>query len=354
MSSMLTRSPLPLTKLDRAMPNLFTSSRRQSFATLAALVSLGMGLGISSTYAQTFPSKTIRWVVVAPAGSSLDVIARAMQDKLRDQLGQAVVIENKPQAGGTLGTNEVAKSTPDGYTWVMSYNGPLSFAPHLYPKLAYNPLKDLQPVMTTTSQPNVIAANAQFPANTMREMVGQLKTKPGGYNFASVGNGSSSHLTMEYIKAVTNTYAVHIPFNGSPPAVMATMSGETQLIASVPTIIAPQVKQGRLKYLAVTSAQRYPLLPDVPTVAESGVAELKGFEALAWNGVLVAAGTPREIVDRINAALNAAIHDPAVKDRLKAAGLEPVGGTPEQFGKLIHDESVKWAPIIKRSGARID
>jgi tripartite-type tricarboxylate transporter receptor subunit TctC len=292
--------------------------------------------------------------VVAPAGSSLDVIARAMQDRLKDNLGQAVVIENKPQAGGTLGTNEVAKSAPDGYTWLMSYNGPLSFGPHLYPKLPYQPLRDLQPVMITTSQPNVIAANTQFPANTMRDTVALLKTSPGKYNFASVGNGSSSHLTMEYIKAVTQTYAVHIPFNGSPPAMMATLSGETQLMASVPTAVAPQVKQGRLKYLAVTSAHRYALLPDVPTVAESGVPELKGFEALAWNGVLVPAGTPRVVVDRINSALNAALQEPAVKERLKAAGLDPVGGTPEQFTQLIQDESSKWAPIIKRSGARID
>jgi len=336
------------------MPSPHTFPRRQLLRLLPALLSLSAGLGMSTAHAQNFPNKPIRWIVVAPAGSSLDVIARAMQDKLKDNLGQAVVIENKPQAGGTLGTHEVAKSAPDGYTWVMSYNGPLSFAPYLYPKLPYQPLKDLQPVMTTTSQPNVIAANAQLPANTMREAVALLKATPGKYNFASVGNGSSSHLTMEYIKAVTNTYAVHIPFNGSPPAVMATMSGETQLMASVPTVIAPQVKQGRLKYLAVTSAHRYPLLPDVPTVAESGVPELKGFEALAWNGVLVAAGTPREVVDRINSALNAAIHDAAVKERLKAAGLEPVGGTPEQFGKLIQDESIKWAPIIKRSGARID
>lgn len=331
-----------------------TTLRRQMLRLLPALMSLGASLCACGASAHNFPTKPIRWIVVAPAGSSLDVIARAMQDKLKDSLGQTVVIENKPQAGGTLGTNEVAKSAPDGYTWVMSYNGPLSFAPYLYPKLPYQPLKDLQPVMITTSQPNVIAVNAQLPASTMREAIALMKKSPGTYNFASVGNGSSSHLTMEYIKAVTNTYAVHIPFNGSPPAVMATMSGETQFMASVPTVIAPQVKQGRLKYLAVTSAQRYPLLPDVPTVAESGVPELKGFEALAWNGVLVAAGTPRDVVDRINTALNAAIHDSTVKDRLKAAGLEPIGGSPEQFTKLIHDESVKWGPIIKRSGARID
>ena len=337
-------------------------SRRQLLQLMSASLSLMAGLtsGLMSAlmapaaHAQTYPNKPIRWVVVAPAGSSLDVIARAMQDRLKDNLGQAVVIENKPQAGGTLGTNEVTKSAPDGYTWVMSYNGPLSFGPHLYPKLPYQPLRDLQPVMITTSQPNVIAANTQFPANTMRDMVALLKASPGKYNFASVGNGSSSHLTMEYIKAVTQTYAVHIPFNGSPPAMMATLSGETQLMASVPTAVAPQVKQGRLKYLAVTSAHRYALLPDVPTVAESGVPELKGFEALAWNGVLVSAGTPRAVIDRINSALNAALQDPAVKERLKAAGLDPVGGTPEQFTQLIQEESSKWAPIIKRSGARID
>ena len=236
----------------------------------------------------------------------------------------------------------------------MSYNGPLAFGPHLYPKLPYQPEKDLIAVITTTSQPNVIAANVQLPANSMRELIALLKKEPGKYNFASVGNGSSSHLTMEYIKSVSNTFAVHIPFNGSPPAVMSTLSGETQLIASVPTVISPQVRQGKLKYLAVTSAQRYALLPDVPTVAESGLSELKGFEALAWNGVLVPAGTPRAVVDRINSALNAALNDPSVRERLKSAGLEPIGGTPEQFAKLIHDESVKWAPIIKRSGARID
>lgn len=318
-------------------------------ALVAALLS-----SAAQAQAQSFPTKPIRWVVVAPAGSSLDVIARAMQPKLKDVLGQPVVVENRPQAGGTLGTAEVAKSAPDGYTWVMSYNGPIAYGPHIYPKLPYQPLKDLQPVMITTSQPNVIAAHVNLPANTMAELVKLLRAHPGRYNFASVGNGSSSHLTMEYIKSVTNTFAVHIPFNGSPPAMLATLAGETQLIASVPTVIAPQVKQGKLKYLGVTSTQRYALLPDVPTVAESGVAELKGFEALAWNGVLVAAHTPRAVVDRINAALNDALHDASVKTVLRNAGLEPVGGTPEQFTQLIQNESTKWAPIIQRSGARID
>ena len=328
-------------------------SRRHSLGHIAAGLLLGLGLGLGAQ-AQTFPTKPIRWVVVAPAGSSLDVIARAMQDKLKDQLGQPVVVENKPQAGGTVGTNEVAKSAPDGYTWVMSFNGPLAFGPHLYPKLPYQPLRDLQPVMITTSQPNVIAVTANLPVNNMKELVALLKSEPGRYNYASVGNGSSSHLTVEYIKAMTESFAVHIPFNGSPPAVMSVIGGQTQIMASVPTVLAPQVQQGRLKFIAVTSKQRYALLPDVPTVAESGLPALRQFEALAWNGVLVAAGTPRPIVDRINQALNQALQDPAVRERLKAAGLEAVGGTPEQFTQLIRDESNKWAPIIQRSGARID
>jgi len=328
-------------------------SRRHSLGHIAAGLLLGLGMGLGAQ-AQTFPTKPIRWVVVAPAGSSLDVIARAMQDKLKDQLGQPVVVENKPQAGGTVGTNEVAKSAPDGYTWVMSFNGPLAFGPHLYPKLPYQPLRDLQPVMITTSQPNVIAVTSSLPVNNMKELVALLKSEPGRYNYASVGNGSSSHLTVEYIKAMTESFAVHIPFNGSPPAVMSVIGGQTQIMASVPTVLAPQVQQGRLKFIAVTSKQRYGLLPDVPTVAESGLPALRQFEALAWNGVLVAAGTPRPIVDRINQALNQALQDPAVRERLKAAGLEAIGGTPEQFTQLIRDESTKWAPIIQRSGARID
>lgn len=307
-----------------------------------------------SLWAQVFPTKTIRWVVVAPAGSSLDVIARAMQDKLRDSLGQPIVIENRVGAGGTLGTNEVAKSAPDGHTWLMSFNGPLSYAPFLYSNLPYNPARDLQPVVLTTSQPNLIAVHSGFPANTMKELVEVLRANPGKYNFASVGNGSSSHLTMEYLKALTGTFAVHIPFNGGPPAVLSTASGDSQILATVPTVVTPHIAAGRMKAIAVTGTQRYALAPGVPTVSESGVKELQGFEAIAWNGVLVAAGTPRPIVDRINTAMNAAMNDPQVRERLKSAGLDAAGGTPEQFAKLMADEARKWEPVIRRTGARLD
>ena len=330
-----------------------TLHRRPALLRLAALA-LAAATATGNLWAQAFPSKPIRWIVVAPAGSSLDVIARAMQDKLKDSLGQPIVIENRAGAGGTQGTNEVAKSAPDGHTWLMSFNGPLAYAPFLYSKLPYNPAKDLQPVVLTTSQPNLIAVHAGFPASTMKELVEVLRANPGKYNFASVGNGSSSHLTMEYVKALTNTFAVHIPFNGGPPAVLSTASGDSQILATVPTVVTPHIAAGRMKAIAVTGAQRYPLTPGVPTVAESGLKELQGFEAIAWNGILVAAGTPRPIVDRLNAAMNAAMNDLQVRERLKAAGLDPAGGTPEQFAKLMADEAAKWEPVIRRTGARLD
>jgi tripartite-type tricarboxylate transporter receptor subunit TctC len=326
-------------------------SRRTTLKFIAASAA---SAAASSAFSQNFPSKPIRWIIAAPAGSSLDVIARSMQDKLQGALGQSIVIEARPQAGGTVATNEVAKSAPDGHTWLMGFNGPVAFAPFLYSKLPYSPLKDLAPVVLTTSQPNVIAVNAAFPANNIKELVALLKANPGKYNYASVGNGSSSHLAMEYFKALTGTFAVHIPFNGGPPAMLATAAGDTQILATVPTLILPQVRSGRMKALAVTGKARYALTPDLPTVESSGVKELAGFEAIAWNGVLVAAGTPRPIIDRVNAAMNAAMKDPQVQERLKTAGLDAIGGSPDVFGQLMADEAKKWEPIIKRSGAKLD
>ncbi len=304
--------------------------------------------------AQTWPTRQIRFIVAAPAGSSLDVIVRSLSDRLKDSLGQAIVIENRPAAGGTQATDAVAKSAADGYTLLMSFNGPLAFAPFLYPKLPYDPIKDLAPIVVTTVQPNLLAVSAELPVNSVRELVTWMKARPGKLSYASVGNGSSSHLTMEYLKLLTSTFAVHIPFNGAPPAVLSVASGDTQALFTVPTVIMPQVKAGRMKALAVTGKTRYALLPDVPTVAESGVRELAVFEASAWNGILVAAGTPRDIVMRLNSEINRAFADPAIRQRLQAGGLDPAGGTPEAFAKLMADEAQKWAPIIKRTGARLD
>ena len=301
--------------------------------------------------AQTWPEHPLKFIVAAPAGSSLDVLARAIAEKLKDRLGQPVIVEDRPAAGGTAATDWVAKSPPDGYTMVISFNGPLAFGPHLYAKLPYDPSRDLAPVIITSSQPNVLAVYAALPVNSVKELIAYAKANPGKLNYASVGNGSSSHLTMELLKTTAGVDIVHVPFNGSPPAVTATIQGETQMLFAVMQPLQAQIQAGRLRALAVTTAKRFPLLPDLPTVADAGY---PGFEALAWNGILVTAGTPRPIIARLNTEVNAILKDPAVKSALNAQGFELVGGTPEDFGNLIRNESEKWAPVIKKTGARID
>ena len=314
-------------------------------AILVALIVAAPGM------AQNWPDRPLKFIVSAPAGSSLDVIARTIADKLKDRLGQPVVVEDKPAAGGTVATDFVAKSPPDGYTMVISYNGPLAFGPYVYSKLPYDPLKDLAPVIITTSQPSVLAVTATLPIKSVKELVAYAKANPGKLNFASVGNGSSSQLTMELLKSEAGIDIVHVPFNGSPPAVTATIQGETQMLFAVMAPLQAQIQAGKLRAIAVTTAKRFPLLPDIPTIAEAGY---PGFEALAWNGILVAAGTPKPIIQRLNTEINAILKDPSVKSALNAQGFDLIGGTPEDFGNLIRSESEKWAPVIRKTGAKID
>ena len=310
-----------------------------------ALVALG------AAQAETWPSKPLRLVVAAPAGSSLDVLARSIGDKLGDRLGTQVIVDDRPAAGGTAATDFVAKASPDGLALLMSFNGPLAFGPYLYAQLPYVPLTDLAPVIITSSQPNVLAVTAALPVHSVAELVAYAKSHPGRLSYASVGNGSSSHLTMELFKTVAGLDMVHVPFNGSPPAVTATAQGETQLMFAVMQPLQAQIRAGRLRALAVTSAKRFALLPELPTLAESGY---PGFEALAWNGVLVAHGTPRPVIDRLNREINAILNDPRVKTAMNAQGFELIGGTPEDFARLIQSDAAKWAPVIKRTGVRID
>jgi tripartite-type tricarboxylate transporter receptor subunit TctC len=300
--------------------------------------------------AQAWPERPIKFVMSAPAGSSIDVLGRTIADKLKDRLGQPIVVENKPAAGGTVATAEVAHSAPDGYTMVLAFNGPLSFAP-LLQKLPYDVQKDLAPVIITSSQPNVLAVNAALPVHSVQELVAYAKANPGKLNYASVGNGSSSHLNMELFKSVAGFDAVHIPFNGSPPAVKATVQNETQMMFAVMQPLQAQIKAGALRPLAVTTAKRFPLLPDLPTIAESGY---PGFEALAWNGVMVAAGTPKPIIARLNAEMNAILKEPDVAQKMHGFGFDLIGGTPEEFGALVRGEAVKWAPVIKKVGLKVD
>jgi tripartite-type tricarboxylate transporter receptor subunit TctC len=315
-------------------------------STIALLLLLAAPLAV----AQTWPDKPVRFLMSAPAGSSIDVLGRAIADKLKDRLGQPVVVENKPAAGGTVATAEVAHSAPDGYTMVLAFNGPLSFAP-LLQKLPYDVGKDLAPVVITSSQPNVLAVNASLPVTTVAELVRYAKANPGKLNYASVGNGSSSHLNMELFKSVAGFDAVHVPFNGSPPAVTSTIQNETQMLFAVMQPLQPQIQAGKLRALAVTTAKRFPLLPDLPTIAESGY---PGFEALAWNGVLVAAGTPRPIIVRLNREIDAVLKEPDVVQKMHGFGFDLIGGTPEDFGALISGEAAKWAPVIKKVGLKVD
>ena len=324
-----------------------------SFRSIYLLLAACAALSIASLHAsaQSWPDKPIRFVVAAPAGSSLDVLARIIGDHLKNRLGQPVIVDDRPAAGGTVATDLVAKSPPDGYTMLMSFNGPLAFGPHLYAHLPYDPQKDLAAVIITSSQPNVLAVNAALPIRSVKELIDYARANPGKLNYASVGNGSSSHLTMELLKVTTGVDIVHVPFNGSPPAVTATIQGETQMMFAVMQPLQAQIQAGKLRALAVTTAKRFALLPDLPTIAEAGY---PGFEALAWNGVLVAAGTPRSIVQRLNAEIDAILKEPSVKSALNAQGFELIGGAPADFATLIKSESDKWAPVIRKTGARID
>jgi len=321
----------------------------RSLSTLA-LSAVALALAVSGARAQPWPAKPVRFVMTAPAGSSIDVLGRVLAERLRGTLGQNLVVENLPAAGGTVGTNTVAKAAADGYTLGIAFNGPLAFAPYLYSKLPYDPLKDLAPVVTTTSQPNVLAVAADLPG-ALGELIEYARARPGRLNYASVGNGSSSHLTMELFKSLAGIDASHVPFNGSPPALNSLATGDTQMLFAVPTAIAPLARAGKVKMLAVTSARRWPLLAELPTLAESGLA---GFEALAWNGVIAPAGTDAGVVARLNRDLNDALRHPEVRARLASAGLDPVGGSAAAFGELIRQEAARWAPVIRRIGVKID
>jgi len=324
-------------------------NRRDSLRIAASAV---LAIVAPSAFAQAaaWPERPIKFIMAAPAGSSLDVLGRTIADKLTARLSQPVVVEDKPAAGGTVATAEVAKAAPDGYTLMIGFNGPLSFSP-LLQKLPYDVQKDLAPVITTTSQPNVLAVNASLPVKSVAELVAYAKANPGKLNYASVGNGSSSHLNMELLKQMAGFDAVHVPFNGSPPAVTATIQGETQMMFAVMQPLQAQIQAGKLRALAVTSAKRFALLPEYPTIAESGY---PGFEALAWNGVLVPAATPKAIVTRLNTEINAILNEPDVIQKLHGLGFDLIGGRPEEFGALIKGESEKWAPVIRKLGLKVD
>jgi len=272
-------------------------------------------------------------------------------DKLRERLGHAVVVENRASAGGTVGTNEVAKSAPDGATIGLSFTGPLATAPYLYSTLAYDPAKDFAPIVLVGTGPNILAVSSTLPVGSFREFIAYARQRPGQLNYASVGNGSASHLAREMLKTDAGLFIVHIPFNGAPPAVHATAAGDVHAVMSNPTTLLPIAQAGRIKLLAVTSRERWPTLRELPTIDESG---FPGFEAIAWNGFVAPAATSRAPIEELNREINPIFTMPDVRSRIEAAGWQIGGGTPEDFAAFMRAERARWQPVIKRSGARLD
>jgi tripartite-type tricarboxylate transporter receptor subunit TctC len=318
--------------------------------TLMAALTSALALTTAAS-AQTWPDKPVRVVVPAPAGSSLDIIVRTLGDKLKDRGKQAVGVEHMAGAGGMLGMDVVAKAAPDGHTLGIGFNGPIAFGPYMYKKMPYAPAKDLVPVVLTTSQPSVLAVQASNPANTVSEFVAWAKKQGNKLSYGSVGNGSSSHLSMELFKSMAGFDAVHVPYAGSPPAATSLAAGETQALFAVAPALMPLIQGGRIKLIGVTSAQRVEGMKNLPTVAESGY---PGYEALAWNGLFTAAGTPAAVVERINADVNAVLKDPAVREAFDKQGLIIGGGSAAEFKGFIDSEGKKWGAIIKKVGITLD
>jgi tripartite-type tricarboxylate transporter receptor subunit TctC len=314
---------------------------------LAALCVLPM----SSAAAQAWPSKPIKWIVPFAPGGTTDILARTVGEKLSVALGQPVVIENKPGAGGGVGADFTAKAAPDGYTIMGGTISTHAINASLYSKLPYDPVKDFVPITLIARLPNLLVVNPDIPAKNVAELIVLLKANPGKYTFASSGNGTSQHLSGELFKAMAGVEMQHIPYKGSPPALQDVVGGQVSMTFDNITTAWPLAKAGKLRPLAVTTAKRSSIAPEVPTLAESG---LPGFEVGSWQGVFAPAGTPLEIVKWLNVEIVKILNSPDVREKLSALGAEPVGDTAEQFSAYVKSEVLKWSDIVKKSGAKVD
>ena len=319
--------------------------------TLLAALCLGAALS-PAAFAQGWPTQPVKIVVPTGAGSSLDLIVRLMSDKLAARWGQPVVVDNKPGAGGMLGVDVAAKAT-DGHTLAIGFNGPLAYAPFLYAKTPYDPARDLKAIVMTTSQPNVLGVNAErVPAKTLAEFVAWAKAQGGKMNYSSLGQGSSAHLTMELFLAEAGVQAVHVPFNGSPPAAMAVAQGTADATFMTAPALLPHVQSGKVRLLAVSASARPDSLKSLPSLAEGGLPKV---ESLAWNGLVGPASLPDATVTRINADVNDLLaHDAALRDAMAKNGLTIVGGSAADFRRFIDADVARWGPVITRLGVKLN
>ena len=313
---------------------------------VAIIAMLACCAGIAA--AQTYPNRAIRLVVPSSPGGGTDIVGRIVAQKLSEQIGQQVVVENRAGAGTIIGNEVVAKAAPDGYTLLMGLST-LAINPSMYAKLPYDAMRDFAPVSQAVTVPNILTLHPSVPAKTVRELIALAKAKPGSITFGSAGLGTNPHLSGELFKSLAKIDMVHVPFKGSGQSVISLLAGEIAAnFPSVPTAI-PYIKAGRLRGLGVTTAKRTPALPEVPSIAEAG---LPGYEATQWFGVLAPAGTPRAIIDRLHQELSRAVRSPDVKERLTSEGADIVAGTPEEFAAYIKSETDKWTKVIKSAGIK--
>lgn len=320
---------------------------------LAALALVGV---VSSAYtavasAQSYPAKPIRVVVIFPAGGTADLLARIVGEGLTAKWGQPVVIDNQPGAGGNIAAEIVAKAPPDGYTILLGGLTTHGINPSLYRKLPYDAVKDFTPVTTAAATPLVLVVNPSVPAQSVRELIALAKAKPKELNYASFGNGTSAHLSGVLFNLSAGVDMVHVPYKGSPPAVTDLLAGRVQVMFDAIPVALPHIKAGKLRALAVTSSYRSNALPDVPTIAESG---LPGFDVVGWLAFFAPAAVEKEIVRNLSAEMANILRQPDVQARLTSLGLEPRGDTPEASAAFVHAEINKWAPVVKASGAQVD
>ena len=301
--------------------------------------------------AQAWPNKPIKYIVPFAPGGTTDILGRTIADKLAVALGQPVVVENKPGAGGGVGAEYTAKQPADGYTIMGGTISTHAINASLYKSLGYDPVRDFVPVTLIARVPNMLVVNPSLPAKDVKELIALLKANPGKYSFASSGNGTSQHLSGELFKTMTGVEMQHIPYKGSPPALADVVGGNVAMTFDNITTAWPLAKGGKLRAIAVTTAQRSSVAPDVPTLAEAGLA---GYEVGSWQGVFAPAGTPPEIVRRLNAEIVKIINLPEVREKLVGLGAEPAPMTSEAFGALVKSEVTKWADVVKKSGAKVD
>ena len=299
---------------------------------------------------QPYPSKPIRIVVPYPPGGFNDTLGRVLAEKFQKAWGQAVLVDNKPGANTVIGTDAVAKAAPDGYT-LLVVAFPFAVTPSLIRNLPYDTLRDFAPVALCAQSPNILVANPELPVKSVAELIALAKAKPDGLSYASTGNGSSNHISMELFQTLEGVKLVHVPYKGSAPAVVDLLSGQVQVMFDNAPNVMPQVRAGKLRALAQTGATRSAVAPEVPTVAESGV---PGYELTVWFGLVAPSGTPRDIVNKLNAEVLKILALPDVRERFLALGVEPLGSTPEEFGTHIRAQMDKWAKVVKDAGVKAE